>query len=881
MTRLLLALVCLCAALGVAQAQQIVINESVYDSPSTDTDTWTELKGPGGMSLDGYRLIGFNGNGGVLYNPIPLDGYTIPADGYFVVAQNGANAWADLVTNLVDFQNGPDSIQLQRNEGGNWVVVDAVGYETHGGSDVFGGEGTPCVGQVPPNSMARCPDGWDTQNNSADFIQDTAPTPGAPNAGSCALPGACCFVDGSCQVLVLAACTQAGGTFQGEGTDCDPNPCEVTQPTDRTLCEIAADDPNTGLPVLMGEWVRVQGIAITDSDTWQTTHLEFNITDGDCCIDVFWSGVTTPLVQTGDRVEVVGTVTHYNGLTELALPDMSVTILSSGNPLPEPALLTTGELAANGENYESCLIKLECVDIVSGTWPAAGQNANLTIDDGTGPVTLRIDKETDIDGSPAPTGPFTLVGVGWQFDSSQPYDSGYQILPRALTDLYLDDCQTFTGACCFIDGSCQVLSPTECAGMGGEYQGDDTVCDPNPCEPQVPTDRTLCEVAEDDPSTGRPVLEGDWVKVRGVALTNSSQWQASSIEFQITDGECCMTIFQSGTTNPFVAIGDEVEVIGTVIIYNGKTEISTPDFSISILSSGNPLPEPALITTGELASNGENYEACLLKIRCASIVSGTWPPAGSDANITIDDGSGPTTLRIDRDTDVDGSPAPTGPFTIIGIGFQFDSSEPYFSGYQIIPRFVDDVLLDDCLPTTGACCFADGSCAVTTIEECNTLGGAYQGDDTLCDPNPCPQPPMACCFADGHCEFVTSEVCLSLGGTPQGYGTVCDPNPCPQPAMACCFDNGDCAFVTAEECTQAGGTPQGYGTDCEPNECPQPPATGACCVDDQGNCEVLTQARCVELGGDYQGDNVPCEPNPCPIVPTQKTTWGQIKHDYR
>ncbi len=880
MTRVLTALLCLCAVAGLAQAQQIVINEAIYDSESTDTDTWVELKGPAGMSLNGYRVIGWNGNGGVLYNPIPLDGYVIPDDGYFMIAQNGANPWADLVTNLVDFQNGPDSIKLQFNNGTDYVDVDAVGYETHT-TEIFGGEGSPCVGQVPPNSMARCPDGWDTQNNAADFIQDTAPTPGAPNQGTCSSPGACCFTDGTCEVLSLDACLQAGGTFQGEGTVCDPNPCEVTQPTDRTLCEIAADDPTTGLPVLLGEWVRVQGVAITDSDNWQTSHLEFEITDGECCVDVFWSGVTSPLVQRGDLVEVVGTVAHYNGLTEIALPDMSVTILSSGNPLPEPGVITTGELALNGENYENCLIKLECVDLVSGTWPADGQNANLTIDDGTGPVTLRIDKETDIDGSPAPTGPFTLVGVAWQFDSSEPYTSGYQILPRGTSDLYLDDCQVFTGACCFTDGTCEVLTSTECAGLGGEYQGDDIPCDPNPCEPAVPTDRTLCEVAEDDPATGRPMLEGEWVRVQGVALTNSDQWQSSNIEFQITDGDCCMTIFQSGTTNPFVAIGDLVEVIGTVIIYNGKTEISTPDFSITILSSGNPLPEPTLITTGELFANGENYEACLIKIRCATIVSGTWPAEGSDANITIDDGSGPTTLRIDRDTNVDGSPAPDGPFTVIGIGFQFDSSEPYFSGYQIIPRFVEDVLLDDCEPATGACCFVDGTCTVNTIEECNTLGGAYQGDDTVCDPNPCPQPAMACCYPDGHCEFILAADCEALGGVPQGFGTVCEPNPCPQPAMACCFESGECTFVTAEECTQAGGTPQGYGTDCEPNDCPQPPATGACCVDDQGNCEVLTQARCEEMGGAYQGDNVPCDPNPCPIVPTKTTTWGQIKHDYR
>ncbi len=37
--------------------------------------------------------------------------------------------------------------------------------------------------------------------------------------------GACCFDDGSCSVTTQIACTSAMGTYQGDGTDCDPNPC--------------------------------------------------------------------------------------------------------------------------------------------------------------------------------------------------------------------------------------------------------------------------------------------------------------------------------------------------------------------------------------------------------------------------------------------------------------------------------------------------------------------------------------------------------------------------------------------------------------------------------------------------------------------------------
>jgi hypothetical protein len=44
------------------------------------------------------------------------------------------------------------------------------------------------------------------------------------------------------------------------------------------------------------------------------------------------------------------------------------------------------------------------------------------------------------------------------------------------------------GACCFGSGDCQVLWPSQCSDQGGQYQGDGTPCDPNPCF--VPTQST-------------------------------------------------------------------------------------------------------------------------------------------------------------------------------------------------------------------------------------------------------------------------------------------------------------------------------------------------------------------------------------------------------
>lgn len=77
---------------------------------------------------------------------------------------------------------------------------------------------------------------------------------------------------------------------------------------------------------------------------------------------------------------------------------------------------------------------------------------------------------------------------------------------------------------------------------------------------------------------------------------------------------------------------------------------------------------------------------------------------------------------------------------------------------------------------TGACCA--GACSVLTYAECVDLGGAWQGPDVPCSPDPCISPPEvgACCYPDGSC-VVTAET--GCGGTYQGDRTECSPNPCP------------------------------------------------------------------------------------------------------
>lgn len=79
----------------------------------------------------------------------------------------------------------------------------------------------------------------------------------------------------------------------------------------------------------------------------------------------------------------------------------------------------------------------------------------------------------------------------------------------------------------------------------------------------------------------------------------------------------------------------------------------------------------------------------------------------------------------------------------------------------------------------GACCESEGVCYITDMATCNTSGDTYQGDGTVCSPNPCPGVTGACCHNDGTCTQEGESDCIFSGGTYQGDFTVCTNGLCP------------------------------------------------------------------------------------------------------
>lgn len=235
------------------------------------------------------------------------------------------------------------------------------------------------------------------------------------------------------------------------------------------------------------------------------------------------------------------------------------------------------------------------------------------------------------------------------------------------------------------------------------------------------------------------------------------------------------------------------------------------------------------------------------------------PPSGLFLDMVPLEGSG-SNIWTDQQTITITGLTPSTEYTFMAKARNRLSVETAFSG-----QFMFSTLQGAAM---GACCHNDGTCTIETQANCNAPGDVYEGDDTTCTPNPCPQP-GACCATDGTCSLATEiggNDCTVGGGTYQGDDTVCTPtNPCPQPG-ACCAIDGTCSLaaeIGGNDCTIAGGTYQGDGTVCTPNPCPQP---GACCAPN-GTCSLATEIGgndCTLGGGTYQGDGTVCTPNPCP-----------------
>jgi hypothetical protein len=227
-------------------------------------------------------------------------------------------------------------------------------------------------------------------------------------------------------IYSFAVSTTAGGT---------PSPI-ANFPAARVPIPIEAlrDVNANGVPLDLGDIVAVEGV-VTESDFGDgVSAFSGFLQDATAGINIF-SPVNDPALVEGNRYVVLGTVAQFRGLSEI-IPASLSDIFDLGADTPVvPQVLTLATLLADPEKYEGSLVTVQNLSYVSGSWALA---SNVVLQDSTPtPITVRIQAGAAVTGVPGGGTPYALInvtGIFGQFDETNPFTSGYQLMPRRQSD---------------------------------------------------------------------------------------------------------------------------------------------------------------------------------------------------------------------------------------------------------------------------------------------------------------------------------------------------------------------------------------------------------------------------------------------------------------
>ncbi len=261
---------------------------------------------------------------------------------------------------------------------------------------------------------------WDASNNLLDSIVFGASTSGR------SLEIANGVVLGNATAGVNGAYASLGGDVASPG-DMTANYPVINL---YNISQINGMNAN-GVADSTGLYCKLTGVVYTP-DFRSGNGYSFHIMDATGGINVFkTSDVGSYQVTEGDSIRVVGSLTQFRGLFEI-LPD-SIVVLAQGRAYGDPEVVTT-----MGEGTENMLIRFNNVSLVdTAQWTNTGSGFNVDfVTENNDTLVMRIQSSTNVYGTPAPTGTFSVIGVGSQFasSSSSPWIDGYQLLPRYLND---------------------------------------------------------------------------------------------------------------------------------------------------------------------------------------------------------------------------------------------------------------------------------------------------------------------------------------------------------------------------------------------------------------------------------------------------------------
>lgn len=368
----------------------IVINEIMYNPPGSDAlYEYLELYNNDDVAVDMtgfYFGLGINDTiEAVTLQPGDFLVLAVDSEAYATTYGGTAQQWIN-----GGLGNGGETVEL-RDALGN--VVDAVTYDD-------GGD-WPAAADGSGASLVLCDPSSDNAD-AANWIAGVQPTN--------------IFISGS-EVL---------------GSPGGANDCTPPEPQGYTPYPIAQVTTENAEGVADSLGTRAELTGVVYGVNLRPGGAQFTIIDaaGDGIATFSNSNDYGYTVTEGDEVTVHGVISQFNGLTQINL-DTIFPPNSSNNQLVDPTQVTVLD-----ESTESQLVQIEGVTIVDYTEAGGALNINMT--NGSDTYLVRTDFDTGITedfiiGLGGNT--LRITGIGGQFDSSQPFTEGYQLLPRYEADI--------------------------------------------------------------------------------------------------------------------------------------------------------------------------------------------------------------------------------------------------------------------------------------------------------------------------------------------------------------------------------------------------------------------------------------------------------------
>ncbi len=229
----------------------------------------------------------------------------------------------------------------------------------------------------------------------------------------------------------FAIATMDGGTYDVtvelvNGSVLDSNMISFSVGTITQVADITALRAGT-----LGENYELTGEALISYIVTEGTRNQKYIQDGGAGILIDdTAGTLSTAFNAGDGITgLKGELSQFSGVLQFVPLENVNSASSTGNTIT-PIDVTAAELAANGENYESRLIRLLNITFADTGMFADNTNYDVTTSGGSDMTVCRVSfGDEDLIGTMIPTVPANITGLGSEFNGT------YQIFPRFASDI--------------------------------------------------------------------------------------------------------------------------------------------------------------------------------------------------------------------------------------------------------------------------------------------------------------------------------------------------------------------------------------------------------------------------------------------------------------